>query len=57
MARISDPLTKDRLTAILNRLLGSLEVDEHEFQQAYDFTPPYTTQAAMDITARWFRQS
>ena len=56
VARVSDPFTKATLTRILNRLLGSLEVDQHEFEDAYDFTPPYTTQKAMEITARWFRQ-
>lgn len=57
VARIGDSVTSAQLGATLNRLLGSLEVDETEFEDAYDFSPPFTTEAAMDITARWFIQS
>jgi nucleoside-diphosphate-sugar epimerase len=56
VARITDRLTRARLGATLDRLLGSLEVDEREFQQEYDFQPPFTLQQGMEITAGWFRQ-
>jgi nucleoside-diphosphate-sugar epimerase len=56
-ARITDRLTPSRLGATLDRLLGSLEVDEREFQREYDFQPPFTLQRGMEITAGWFRQS
>ncbi len=56
VARISDSLSSTRLGATLDRLLGSLEVDEREFQREFDFQPPFTAQQGMEITAEWFRQ-
>jgi len=57
LARLTDPLTRARLGPKLDRLLGSLEVDECEFQREFDFQPPFTLQRGMEITAGWFRQS
>ncbi len=44
-----------RLGAIINRLGGSLEVDEQEFGNAFAYTPPFTRESGLAETARWFR--
>ncbi|MEO6778702.1 MAG: hypothetical protein ABI194_04545, partial [Gemmatimonadaceae bacterium] len=57
VARISDTVSHGRLGATLDRLFGSLAVDEREFEREYDFQPPFTLRRGMEITAEWFRQS
>ena len=57
LGRVVDPVTKGRTTAVLTRLLGSLEVDEKEFEREYSFRPPYTREDGLEITARWFRHA
>ena len=46
-----------RLDAILNRLGGSLAVDEGEFGNAFAYTSPFTRESALAETARWFRSA
>lgn len=57
LTRIGDPVTRGRISPALNRLLGSLEVDEKEFERAYSYRPPYTREQGLEITARWFLQA
>lgn len=57
IARFSGPVTRGRLSAVLDRLFGSLEVDHREFEREYNFRPPYTREQGLEITARWFLQS
>jgi nucleoside-diphosphate-sugar epimerase len=57
LGHIGDPVTGGRISAVFNRLLGSLEVDENEFERAYSFEPPYTMEQGLGITARWFLQA
>lgn len=57
LGRVSHPLVGDRLTAVFDRLLASLAVDEREFEREYDFHPPYTRREGIEITAEWFRRS
>lgn len=56
VARMCDPLTGGQLQASLDRLFGSLDVDEQEFERKFDFQPPYTRQQGLAITAKWFHQ-
>lgn len=57
IARICDPVSGGRPSAMVNRLIGSLVVDETEFERQYRFTPPFTRGAGLGITARWFLQT
>jgi nucleoside-diphosphate-sugar epimerase len=57
LGHIGDPVTGGRVSPLFNRLLSSLEVDEKEFERAYSFHPPYTTEQSLEITARWFLQA
>jgi UDP-N-acetyl-alpha-D-quinovosamine dehydrogenase len=56
-SRVTAPGMGVRLNSLLDRLAGSLEVDWTEFERAYSFTPPYTREHALGITARWFLDS
>jgi nucleoside-diphosphate-sugar epimerase len=57
LARMGDSLAGGRISPAFDRLLGSLEVDEKEFERAYSFQPPYTREQGLAITARWFLQA
>jgi nucleoside-diphosphate-sugar epimerase len=57
LARVGDSVTGGRISPAFDRLLGSLEVDETEFERAYSFQPPYTREQGLAITARWFLQA
>jgi nucleoside-diphosphate-sugar epimerase len=56
LGHIGDTVTDGRISPVLRRLLGSLEVDEKEFERAYSFLPPFTREQGLKITARWFLQ-
>lgn len=57
LGRVADPVTGGRIAPVLDRLLGSLQVDEKEFERAYSFQPSYTMEQGLEITARWFLQA
>lgn len=57
IARAIHPIAGNRPGELLDRLLGSLEVDQTEFERAYDYRAPYSSSEGMDLTARWFLQS
>jgi len=57
IARICDPISGGRSSAMVSRLIGSLVVDETEFEREYQFTAPFTRRAGLEITARWFLQT
>jgi nucleoside-diphosphate-sugar epimerase len=40
-----------------DRLLGSLQVDSSKIQQVLNWTPPYTLDEGLKITADWFKNS
>jgi nucleoside-diphosphate-sugar epimerase len=40
--------------ATIDRLFGSLAVDSSEIRRSLSFSPPYTVEAGLAITARWF---
>lgn len=55
LARAADLFAPGTLSAILDRLLGSLEVDQREFEAAFGFSPPCSRREGLGATARWFR--
>ena len=57
LAGITDPFTGRRVQSALERLFGSLEVDEEEFERRFGFQAPFTRRQGLAITAAWFRQS
>jgi UDP-glucose 4-epimerase len=38
-----------------DRLLGSLQVDSSKIREALNWTPPYTVDEGLKITAEWFK--
>jgi nucleoside-diphosphate-sugar epimerase len=40
---------------VADRLLGSLQVDSRKIRQILDWTPPYTVDQGLKITADWFK--
>ena len=57
IARIGDPVGGGRPSAMVSRLIGSLVVDETEFEREYQFAAPFTRGAGLELTARWFLQT
>lgn len=42
-------------TAAVDRLLGSLQVDDTRFRRRTGFTPPFTLEQGLERTAAWYR--